>query len=292
MMVFNLPASVQTANRLILALLLFSLLSIFLEPLPEGLEIFLAASGTTVLLGILFRQTVREFCQDSRFRTLPRWHSAVMLAGLALAITLGLIIFILSFLNWLFPQYLENLEAVTLEEEASGTVDRLLEFVAVTVIVPVCEEFVFRGVALRAYETRSPLFAASLTAIVFALVHGDLHRLIAFIPSSFILARAVQRKGSWWLALIAHAVYNTVLVGPLPLLIPEAGIDGAVAVLVGVLGLAIAGVAFAIAVSWLKAFAVEVPTSDPKARIWTPALKTVVIIGTVAFSLTTAFLLS
>ena len=77
-----------------------------------------------------------------------------------------------------------------------------------------------------------------------------------------------------------------------PYLVPETAITEGAAVLIGVLGLASAGVAFAIAVTWLKAFATDVSATDYKARIWTPALKTVVIIGTVASSITTVFLFS
>lgn len=149
----------------------------------------------------------------------------------------------------------------------------------------------FRGVALRAYEARSPLFAARLTAVVFALVHGDIHRLIALTPSSFILARAVQRQGSWWLAVIVHMGYNGFLIKGLPLVVPEVTTDGIATVLVGLVGLAIAVIAFAIAVYWLRAFAVEEPITDATEKIWTPALKAVVIIGTVLVSLTTVFLL-
>lgn len=136
-MTSNPAPSVQTANRLILACvlfrsLLFTLLSLF-EPLPEGLEWFLAISGTAILSAVFFRQAVREFCQDSRFRTPPRWTSVLILTGLFLAMSLGLVIFVVTLLSW-FPDYFENLETLYRTEEGSGTFDRLLEFVAVAII--------------------------------------------------------------------------------------------------------------------------------------------------------------
>ena len=282
--------SVQTANRILLALLLFPFLSSPLSTLPGGFDLFLETLSTVVLMGLSFRQPIQEFVHDSRFQTPPRLTSAVILAGLDLAMSFGLYIFVVMLLGRIFPDYLEKLQEPRFDE-ISGWCNQLLHLLTTIVIAPLYEEFVFRGVVLRAYEkVRSPLFAALLTAILFALFHLNLLQLIVFLPSAFILARAVQRRGSWWLSVICHVVNNGVVFGLIPLIMSKGmkRLPVSFSVLTSITALVIALVAFAIAVSWLRAFATEDQTGINKQEpIWTFSLKAVVLLATAMLFLTT-----
>ena len=85
----------------------------------------------------------------------------------------------------------------------------IINFSILVIIVPFFEEFLFRGLALRAYEkARSTLFAAAFTSVLFFMYHGDFSRVTSLIIFSFIVVRAVQVFNSWWLAVIPHVTHN------------------------------------------------------------------------------------
>jgi membrane protease YdiL (CAAX protease family) len=248
----------------------------------------LATFSTIVLLGIIFPDTVRKFRQDSRFKTPPRLKTAIALTALDLTVTFGLIFFWVTLIALYFPDYLAKLEAMALDTPP-GTIEQIFAIIGGAIFVPLYEEFAFRGVALRAYErARSPIYAALLTSIIFALVHGTLIQLLAFIPGSFLVARAVQNRGSWWLAVIPHVINNGLIFGIFPFLPPESETESPQLIL-GIVALMIAIAAFAIAAHWLKIFT-EKETEIRLAKyeeIWTPTLISVVLFGVGLVILTT-----
>ncbi|WP_204106504.1 MULTISPECIES: type II CAAX endopeptidase family protein [Spirulina sp. CCY15215] len=240
----------------------------------------LASLSVLILLGFIFPKTVSIFLQDSRFKTPPSWKTALILTVLDLTVTFGLIIFWVTLSALYFPDYLTKLEKLTRETPA-GTIEQVFIFISGVIFVPFYEEFAFRGVALRAYEkARSPIYAALLTSFIFALVHGTLIQLLAFIPGSFLLARCVQNRGSWWLAVIPHIVNNGLIFGIFPFFPPEVK-EEEPQLMVGILALIIAIIAFAIAAHWLKVFRVKKAEINVKTRefIWTPALMAVIFFG-------------
>ena len=248
---------------------------------------FLAMFSTLVLLGVIFPDTVRAFCQDSRFQTPPRLKTAIALTALDLTVTFGSIFFWITLIALYFPNYLTKLDSLALDTPA-GTIEQVFAFIGGAIFVPFYEEFAFRGVALRAYErARSPIYAALLTSFIFALIHGTLIQLLAFIPGSFLVARAVQNRGSWWLAVIPHTVNNGLIFGVFPFLSSET--EETPKLIVGIIALTIAAVAFAIAARWLNIF-VEKESEiiwQKYEKIWTPALIFVLLFGLSMIILTT-----
>ncbi|MEA5468023.1 type II CAAX endopeptidase family protein [Spirulina sp. 06S082] len=240
----------------------------------------LASLSMIILLGFIFPKTVGIFLQDSRFKTPPPWKTAIALTILDLTVTFGLVLFWGTLIALYFPDYLARLE-VFARETPAGTIEQVFIFISGAIFVPLYEEFAFRGVALRAYErARSPIYAALLTSFIFALVHGTLIQLLAFIPGSFLLARCVQNRGSWWLAVIPHVVNNGLIFGVFPFLPPELEEEDP-QLIVGILALIIAMIAFAIAAHWLKVFRVKKAEINLKTRefIWTPALMATIFFG-------------
>ncbi|MEM9538617.1 MAG: type II CAAX endopeptidase family protein [Cyanobacteria bacterium P01_E01_bin.42] len=281
--------NVISANRFLLVMLLLVLTAqIIAAPFGEAGQC-LATFSAIVFLGALFPDTVGNFLQDSRFKTPPRLKTAIAFTALDLTVTFGLVYFWVTIAALYFPAYLEQLEAGNLDVQA-GTIDQLFLFITGAIFVPFYEEFVFRGVVLRAYErARSPIYAALLTSVLFALVHGTLIQLLAFIPGSFLMARVVQNRGSWWLVVIPHAIYNGLIFGLFPFLPPET--EEEPQLMGGFIALLIASIAFAIAARWLNIFARQEPkaTFPRNEQIWTPALISVVWFGLSVIILTTFF---
>lgn len=79
------------------------------------------------------------------------------------------------------------------------------------VVGPLCEELVFRvGILRPLYRHRLPtLLAAGISALAFAVVHGNLVQGIPAFIVGFILGLLYLRTGNLWLCLPAHIANNT-----------------------------------------------------------------------------------
>lgn len=79
------------------------------------------------------------------------------------------------------------------------------------IVGPLCEELVFRvGILRPLYRHRVPAFlAAGISALAFAVVHGNLVQGIPAFIIGFILGLLYLRTGNLWLCLPAHIANNT-----------------------------------------------------------------------------------
>ncbi len=88
----------------------------------------------------------------------------------------------------------------------------LIFLVILTVIVaPLCEEFVFRGYiygTLKRFSCR--FFAATASALFFAVVHTSLWSLVPLFIVGFCLAVIYEISGSLWGSILTHALFNGV----------------------------------------------------------------------------------
>lgn len=235
---------------------------------------------------LLQPKVVKEFIKDSRFKTIPKFYEVVAIIGINCAVTGGLLVFIFGLLSYLFqatgttPElsvthnqipYLPYNQITKTFDYSSG----FINFLAVVIIAPFYEELLYRGLALRVYEkARSPLFAAIFTAVLFSCFHLDWVKLLFFIPSSFITARAVQSFGSWWIALIVHMIYNGFIFFLNSATFINKGVtENSIPLSTSFLGLIIAIVAFIIVIYWFNICSNKTSLTDnKKEKIITPSL--------------------
>lgn len=76
------------------------------------------------------------------------------------------------------------------------------------VLAPICEEMLFRGVMLSAWEPRGGKKAVWVTAILFAILHGSIAGLPMHLMAGVLLALLVLYTDSLYAGLIFHTVYN------------------------------------------------------------------------------------
>lgn len=287
--------NVKTVNKLMLILLTLWFLP--MNQLPEWLfpnqNISDSVHSYGVILVIVFLlillkpKAIKEFFQDPRFKTAPGWRETVTVIGINYAVTIGLAIFLLGLLGFLLPNMGEISEMPTATNQApylpynqiTETFDLVsgsINFLAMVIIVPFYEELLFRGLALRAYEkARSPIFAAIFTALLFSLFHLNLIQFLFLIPSSFIMARAVQVFGSWWIAVILHVIQNGLIFFIYSFSFTSETItENPISLWTGLLGLIIATVAFGVAMYWFKTHdRNKIPLTNQKPmKIFTPSL--------------------
>lgn len=139
--------------------------------------------------------------RGSRLGSMAAWGIAAgIVAGIA---GLAYVAFILRF--GLFP-------------EQGGTalhgLAHRIEFLALAVIAaPLFEEFIFRGLIYGGLRrSMKPVVAALVSAGVFAIVHPPQSMVPVFVLG-FCAALAYERTGALLAPMLAHAVYNAVVVG-------------------------------------------------------------------------------
>ena len=127
----------------------------------------------------------------------------LLCAGLSAAATFGL-------LESIGGEYIKRL---TSERSSFGDARgpaRVVLFIAVCVVAPLVEEFLFRGVLLRRIAaTRGPVQGIVISALVF----GILHPILPFGATALGLVYGVivVATGSVWITVVMHAAHNSIL---------------------------------------------------------------------------------
>ncbi len=85
--------------------------------------------------------------------------------------------------------------------------ERLLLTLPVCLLIPMCEELLFRGILL---EVATPWVALPLSSLLFALAHGlNLYAFGLFV-FGFALGLLTLRTRSLLPAMVAHGVFNAI----------------------------------------------------------------------------------
>ena len=105
------------------------------------------------------------------------------------------------------------LELISLEPHTSIAIPQKPHLLALTalqlcIVSPLVEEFVFRGMVFQSMRRFGDSFALTVSAILFALFHGNLVQAPnAFVMGLFI-GYMVLYSGSLWVGVLIHAVNN------------------------------------------------------------------------------------
>ena len=87
--------------------------------------------------------------------------------------------------------------------------EMLLSVVVLAAVPAICEELLFRGFVLSAWESRGTWYAIGVTAALFALMHGNLYGLPAYLLVGAIAGYLSFALNSVYAAMVYHTVYNT-----------------------------------------------------------------------------------
>jgi sodium transport system permease protein len=133
-------------------------------------------------------------------------------AGLAAALH-PLVQELMQQLQWFFPQGLPEGSQDFLKTMLGPTQPAWLLLLAVALIPAVCEEFLFRGFVLSAFDRpgRSHV-AVLLSAVAFGAVHMIPHQVFYATLLGLVLGLLAIRTGSIWPGLTFHAVFNGIAV--------------------------------------------------------------------------------
>ena len=76
------------------------------------------------------------------------------------------------------------------------------------VVPALVEEFLYRGVILRALMRFGTGFAILTSSLLFALMHGNLSQIIFAFPLGLLFAILVVRTGNLWITIVVHFLNN------------------------------------------------------------------------------------
>ncbi len=118
---------------------------------------------------------------------------------------------IFTFVNVLSQFVVPNTVVTVMEEVSGSTSSTVFTLLASTVLAPICEEIVFRGVFAKRYDAiTSSLRAGLISGLFFGIVHMNLNQMgYAFVLGVFF-ALANKAAGSIFPSIIMHVVINLV----------------------------------------------------------------------------------
>ncbi|MBQ1271544.1 MAG: CPBP family intramembrane metalloprotease [Clostridia bacterium] len=139
---------------------------------------------------------------NKRFRGFkPRFIPFVLFMGITLALMCFLI-------NWAVTNVF-GVDYKVQHMPLSGEGFPLWQLIIISVIVPsVCEELFFRGTLLPALENESFYAAMAVSALSFAMMHGDMTNFFGPLSAGLVYGYMTYITGSVWSAVIAHSVNN------------------------------------------------------------------------------------
>lgn len=141
--------------------------------------------------------------------TFPEALLIVLMALAASLVASALNTFVIYFLERLGPVSMEGIPAPKNLQEL------WVQVIVIAVLPAICEEFFFRGVIYRSFESFGTWPAIGASAFYFALFHFDLRNLLGPLFLGILISWYCYRTGSILAAVLAHFVNNllAVLVG-------------------------------------------------------------------------------
>ncbi|MGB3468608.1 MAG: type II CAAX endopeptidase family protein [Cyclobacteriaceae bacterium] len=113
----------------------------------------------------------------------------------------------------LFPKldFLGEASVVDSVKSINDFIHPLVGFVMVVIVVPLYEEYIFRGIALSAMEKRVGFaYANVIQAIMFALLHDNLTIFFFYVAFGLITGRLVRQSKSLLPGMVFHATNNLI----------------------------------------------------------------------------------
>ncbi|MCI8665816.1 MAG: CPBP family intramembrane metalloprotease [Dorea sp.] len=163
-----------------------------------------AALITIPIMMILFhldrvKERKRGFIPNKKA---PLWkYTAGVIMALALSLGLNNLIIIGN-----LSDFSESYQATM---EAFYSSPLVIQVVVLAILIPMSEEFVFRGLLFRRLRERAPYMQAALySAVVFGLMHGNLVQMLYGFILGMMLAYLYEKYGSIKAPIAAHMAMN------------------------------------------------------------------------------------
>ncbi|WP_165763907.1 CPBP family intramembrane glutamic endopeptidase [Halalkalibacter urbisdiaboli] len=153
---------------------------------------------------------IEPICGDVRsFPNRRNWLKILSTEMLITVFSLAFIMALLFIFSNLFPDYMIDFINSISEVEQKGSI--LLHIITLSIIVPITEEFIFRGFLFRKWCEKYGLLAgAMLSSIIFSVLHLNYGIAGHFLFGIFMCFLYVSFN-NLWVPIAVHALHNFVL---------------------------------------------------------------------------------
>ena len=98
----------------------------------------------------------------------------------------------------------------------------IVAFISVSIIVPMCEELIFRAFIFKGLEYKTNFIVGALvSSILFALMHGNISQGIYAFFIGFVLCYVYNRFGGLKYSYLLHLVMNFSSLFFMPIFVPK-----------------------------------------------------------------------
>ena len=188
-------------------LLLFS--AVYEESLMAAVNLVFYVIVPIVFFRYHFRKQGISVRQVVYTKGIRRWIPSIFgIVFVSIAFSLGTFWLLLFSLNSFFPPLLDFLLEGTLMPENRWFF--ALEIISITILAPVVEEFVFRGVILHRLIRKTSVWGGILiSSLVFGFLHADFMGAFLF---GIIASLLFIRTGNLLIPILMHMINNTIAV--------------------------------------------------------------------------------
>jgi membrane protease YdiL (CAAX protease family) len=137
-------------------------------------------------------------------QTTWRW----LLIGLAAGVVTFLVKGVVNFAITALTGFGEDAQVPYYAAASGGLLAAVLTFALLSLLVPIGEELLFRGVVMRGLLRYGAVIAVVGSSVVFALFHGFNMALPSALVVGLVAAEITRRSGSIWPAVVVHVVNN------------------------------------------------------------------------------------
>lgn len=142
-----------------------------------------------------------------------QWLTIFCLVLAMLLFSVGAALLSFYFLSLVAPSFVQSLVKSLADESKTSAVPilyKFLEIVSLTIVAPLVEEFIFRGIILHRWATKWGIVPGILvSSIVFGFLHVNPLGLSVF---GIVMALLYLRSNTLIVPIIAHSLNNTVVV--------------------------------------------------------------------------------
>lgn len=183
----------------------------------EAAELFYFAGAMLLQAGLVFLLVKLLILdpQNAGWETVgfqrPR-KGAVLFYGIGGGLVMFAGILALSSLVAFFQPTIEPQYFQTLVEDSSNGVQIFLLLLSGSILAPMMEEVLFRGLLYTGLKERIGVWPAILVAgMIFGAVHLDIWRFLPLAFGGAALCWTYQKTGNIWINMIAHGLWNGIM---------------------------------------------------------------------------------
>ena len=178
--------------------------------LPAGMEGWMSVANAVYYLPFLLLPMAVCMLRHPGLGQSMRLNPLPLLPALSAALLALLSVYAASAVTALWQLLTDALGLVAFDGAPMPESPRalMLSVITMAALPAVCEELLFRGFALAAWESRGTWFAIGVSAALFALLHGNITGLPAYLLVGGISGYLVFALDSLYAGIVYHTVYN------------------------------------------------------------------------------------